>query len=191
MGVLETTVPMRTWKTPYSMFLLSVSGKPLRHQGRPREHRCECHRRALHAVPHHPRSQACPLPVIPRSALERCDEADGARRLWRCCLPRCCLLAFSASNSTRATPGSVGIGVMDYCGRNVDRRQADDIRSSYIAKITEFALWLVDNGRPIRLITSDPVADDRIIRAILESLEAQRPGTEPVAGHRRADHLYR
>ena len=27
MGVLETTVPMRAWKTPYLMFLLSASGR--------------------------------------------------------------------------------------------------------------------------------------------------------------------
>ena len=73
---------------------------------------------------------------------------------------------FPRLQRSRVTPKSVGIGVMDYCGQNVDRGQADDIRSSYVEKITEFALWLVDNGRPIRLITSDPVADDKIIRAI-------------------------
>ena len=30
MGVLEVTVPMRPWQTPYSMFLLSVSGRLFR-----------------------------------------------------------------------------------------------------------------------------------------------------------------
>ncbi len=68
---------------------------------------------------------------------------------------------------------------MDYSGRNVDRRQADELRSSYIEKLTSFALWLVDNGRPIRFITSDPVADAKIIRAIVSSLWAQRPGLSP------------
>ncbi len=73
---------------------------------------------------------------------------------------------------------SVGIGVMDYCGRNVDRRQADDIRAAYIEKITNFALWLVDRGRPIRLITSDPLADAKIIGAVRASLKERRPGLE-------------
>ena len=61
-------------------------------------------------------------------------------------------------------PGRVGIGVMDYSGANDDRQEGDEIRSAYIEKMTRFALWLVDNGRPVRLFTSD-TADEPIVRA--------------------------
>jgi polysaccharide pyruvyl transferase WcaK-like protein len=76
---------------------------------------------------------------------------------------------------SRGTAGAVGVGIMDYSGGNDDRQDADEIRSSYIEKMTRFALWLIDNGHPVRLFTSDS-ADERIVQQILSSLRAERPG---------------
>ena len=147
MGVLETTVPMRAWKTPYSMFLLSVSGNlfgtkvALVSIGAnvidERFMRVAHHRAARLA---HYRSFRDPLS---RDAMKQMGLDVSGDAVYPDVV-----FSLPTPPAAHATPGSVGIGVMDYCGRNVDRRQADEIRSSYIAKITEFALWLVDNGRP-------------------------------------------
>ncbi len=178
MGVLETTVPMRAWKTPYLMFLLAVSGK------------CFGTKVALVSIGANVIDERCMRMLITNAA------SLAFYRSFRDPLSRDAMQQMGLDVSSdvvypdvvfslptpptgHATPKSVGIGVMDYCGRNVDRHRADDVRSSYVEKITEFALWLVDNGRPIRLITSDPVADDKIIRAILASLRAERPGLSP------------
>jgi polysaccharide pyruvyl transferase WcaK-like protein len=175
MGVLETTVPMRTWKTPYLMFLLSASGTFFGTKV------------ALVSIGANVIDERF-MRMLITAAARLAYYRSFRDRLSRDAMQRMGLdvsgdvvypdVVFSLATrpTTRATPRSVGIGVMDYCGRNVDRRQADAIRSSYIEKITNFALWLVDNGRPIRLITSDPMADDKIIRAILSSLRARRPG---------------
>jgi polysaccharide pyruvyl transferase WcaK-like protein len=178
MGVLETTVPMRAWKSPYSMFLLSASGALFGTKvalvsigANVIDERVIRFLITGAAKLAYYRSYRDPLS---RDAMQHMGVDVSGDAVYPDVV-----FSLSAPPTARATPKSVGIGVMDYCGQNVDRRQADDIRSSYIAKITEFALWLVDKGRPIRLITSDPVADDRIIRAVRESLEAQRPGLSP------------
>jgi polysaccharide pyruvyl transferase WcaK-like protein len=67
---------------------------------------------------------------------------------------------------------------MDYSGGNDDRQQGDEIRSCYVEKMARFSLWLVDNGYPVRLFTSD-TADEPIVRQILADLRAQRPGLDP------------
>jgi polysaccharide pyruvyl transferase WcaK-like protein len=178
MGVLETTVPMRTWKTPYLMFLLSASGK------------LSGTKVALVSIGANFIDERF-MRILITAAARLAYYRSFRDPLSRDAMQRMGLdvsgdviypdVVFSLPTppTARTIPKSVGIGVMDYCGRNVDRRQADDIRSSYIEKITNFALWLVDNGRPIRLITSDPVADDKIIRSILSSLRAERPGLSP------------
>ena len=178
MGVLETTVPMRAWKTPYLMFLLSVSGKLFGTKvalvsigANVIDERCMRMLITAAARLSYYRSFRDPLS---RDAM----ELMGLDVLGDVVYPDV-VFSLPTPPAEHAIPKSVGIGVMDYCGRNVDRRQADEIRSSYVEKITEFALWLVDNGRPIRLITSDPVADEKIIRAILTSLRAERPGLCP------------
>jgi len=71
-------------------------------------------------------------------------------------------------------PGTVGVGVMDFAGGNHDRRQADEIRISYVEKMKRFVLWLADNGRPIRLFTTD-VHDEPIMHEIIRGLRACRP----------------
>ena len=178
MGVLETTVPMRTWKTPYLMFLLSASGRLF---GTKVALVCiganvidERFMRILitaSARLAYYRSFRDPLS---RDAMERMGIDTAGDVVYPDVV-----FSLPTPPTGHADDKSVGIGVMDYSGRNVDRRQADELRSSYIEKLTSFALWLVDNGRPIRFITSDPVADAKIIRAIVSSLWAQRPGLSP------------
>ena len=178
MGVLETTVPMRAWKTPYWKFVLCASGRVFGTKV------------ALVCTGANFIDERVIRVLIVGAARLACyrsfrDEfsRDSMRRMG---LDTSDDAVYPDVVFSLPTPGTalsnkrcVGIGVMDYCGTNIDRRQADGIRSSYIDKITSFALWLVDNGRSIRLITSDPAADAKIIRAIVASLRAQRPRLDP------------
>jgi len=74
--------------------------------------------------------------------------------------------------------GSVGVGVMDYHGGNHDRWQADQLHASYVEKMTSFVLWLVDNGRPVRLFATD-VHDEPVVREVIADVHAHRPGLAP------------
>jgi polysaccharide pyruvyl transferase WcaK-like protein len=67
---------------------------------------------------------------------------------------------------------------MDYHGGNDDRLQADELHASYVEKMKSFILWLVDNGHPVRLFTTD-VHDERIMREVIADLHDQRPDLDP------------
>jgi polysaccharide pyruvyl transferase WcaK-like protein len=74
--------------------------------------------------------------------------------------------------------GAVGLGVMDYHGSNDDRQQADLLRASYLETMKNFALWLVDSGRPVRMFTTD-VHDEPIMDQVITYLRAKRPWLDP------------
>jgi polysaccharide pyruvyl transferase WcaK-like protein len=85
-------------------------------------------------------------------------------------------LAFSLPTPPDGTgpPGAVGVGVMDYSGGNEDRPQASAIHVTYVDKMKQFVRWLVDNGRPVRLLIGD-WDDEPVAREILADLRASRP----------------
>jgi len=67
---------------------------------------------------------------------------------------------------------------MDYHGGNDDRQQADQLRASYVEKMKGFVLWLVDNGRPVRMFTTD-VHDEPIMHEVIAHLRTYRPELGP------------
>jgi len=185
MGVLESTVPMRPWQTPCSMFVLSASGRLFGTKV------------ALVSVGTnviHERLTRWLITAAARLAHYRSYRDTVSRDAMRqmgldtsgdAVYPDV-VFSLPASGAGQAAPGAgqpapgaVGIGVMDYCGRNDDRGRDDEIRSAYIEKMTRFALWLVDKGRPIRLFTSDGVADAHIVQAIGAKLRELRPELDP------------
>ena len=77
-------------------------------------------------------------------------------------------------------PQTVAVGVMAYHGSNDDRREADAIYASYVANVTRFVRWLVDNGRNVRLLIGDANgSDDGTVHEIMAGLRVQRPDLEP------------
>lgn len=176
MGVLEVTVPMRPWQTPYSMFLLAATGRLFGTKV------------ALVSVGTNVIGQrlmrwlvtaATRLAyyrsfrdTVSRDAMRRMGLDTSANAVYPDVV-----FSLPTPQDEDDAAGRVGIGVMDYSGGNDDRREGDEIRSAYIEKMTRFALWLVDSGRPIRLFTSD-TADEPIVRQILGDLRAQRPGLD-------------
>jgi polysaccharide pyruvyl transferase WcaK-like protein len=89
------------------------------------------------------------------------------------------VFSLPVAGAERTATGAVGVGVMDYCGRNADRHRDSEIRADYTDKITRFALWLVDNGRTVRLFTTDSVADGRVVEAVVAGVRERRPSLAP------------
>ena len=88
-------------------------------------------------------------------------------------------LAFALPVPPGGSPavGSVGVGVMDYSGGNDDRGCSSAIRARYINAMTNFVLWLADNGRPVRLLAGDS-HDEQVIAGVLDDVHARRPGLD-------------
>ena len=177
MGVLEQTVPLRPWQTPYLMFLLSVSGKLFGTKV------------ALVSVGTN----------VIEDQLTRWLFTTAARlayyRSFRDTVSRDAMkdmgldasgdavypdvvFALRTGQYVKGASTVVGVGIMDYSGTNEDRQQGDEIRSDYVAKMTRFVLWLTENGRQVRLLTSDS-ADAPIVAQILGDVRACYPGLSP------------
>jgi polysaccharide pyruvyl transferase WcaK-like protein len=177
MGVLETSLPLRSWHTPYSMFLVSAFGRMFGTKV------------ALVSVGATDIRQPLARRLVTSAArlayyrsFRDTFSRDAMRRMGLntsgdAVYPD---LAF-ALPTPRDVPvvaGMVGVGVMDYHGSNDDRRQADQLHASYAEKMKSFVLWLVDNGRSVRMFTTD-VHDERIMGEVISHLRAQRPQLGP------------
>ncbi|MEV6872773.1 polysaccharide pyruvyl transferase family protein [Amycolatopsis sp. NPDC051128] len=179
MGVLEATLPLRPWGFPYSLFLLTTSGRlfgtpvalvsvganPLSH----RATRIVFTTAARNAAYRSYRDEPS------RDALRRMGVDTSGDRVY----PD---LVFSLPTppAREAAPGTIGLGVMDYHGGNDDRARADEIHESYVAKIKDLVNRLLDAGHRIRLFTGD-VSDEKVVRDIFAALADERPGLPPGA----------
>ncbi|WP_128434899.1 polysaccharide pyruvyl transferase family protein [Streptomyces cyaneus] len=175
MGVLEATLPLRPWGFPYSLFLLCASG------------RLSGTRVALVGV------GAAPIGDRPTRALVRWSARLAAYRSYRDSQSRDAMramgvdtardevypdLAFalptppaSAPSGPPDPPGPVCVGVMDFHGGNDDRARAEEIHRRYLDGTTRFVRTLVEDGRPVRLLTGDE-CDAPVVTAILDAVDS-------------------
>ncbi|MER5429472.1 polysaccharide pyruvyl transferase family protein [Streptomyces sp. NPDC002588] len=172
MGVLEATLPLRPWGFPYSLFLLCASGRLLRT------------RVALVSV------GAATIGDRPTRALVRWSARLAAYRSYRDAQSRDAMramgvdtardevypdLAFSLptpqAGAPSDTPGTVCVGVMDFHGGNDDRARADEIHRRYLDGTIRFVRALVEEGRPVRLLTGDE-CDASVVAAILDAVDS-------------------
>ncbi|GLF92980.1 polysaccharide pyruvyl transferase family protein [Streptomyces yaizuensis] len=172
MGVLEATLPLRPWGFPYSLFLLCASGRLLRT------------RVALVSV------GAAPIRDRATRALVRWSARLATYRSYRDTHSRDALrtmgvdtahdevypdLAFAlpAPRAGRepGPPGPVCVGVMDFHGGNDDRARAEEIHRRYLDGTTRFVRALVQDGRPVRLLTGD-ACDAPVVAAILDAVDS-------------------
>lgn len=177
MGVLETTVPIRPWQTPYWMFLLCASGRVFGPKvaltsvgANVTRHRAT---RALSAAAVRAAHYRSFRDQLSRDAMRQM----GVDTLADTVSPD---VAFSlpVPAGGQCVPGSVGVGLMDYSGDNDETASQDQLRANYLEQVTLFTQWLVDSGHPVRLFTSDTV-DQPIIDEIAAGIRAQRPGLDP------------
>ncbi|MHB9858465.1 polysaccharide pyruvyl transferase family protein [Streptomyces sp. YIM S03343] len=172
MGVLEATLPLRPWGFPYSLFLLCASGRLLRT------------RVALVSV------GAATIGNRPTRVLVRWSARLAAYRSYRDAPSRDAMramgvntsrdevypdLAFSLPTPPASTPsgspGPVCLGVMDFHGGNDDRARADEIYRRYLDGTIKFVRTLVEEGRPVRLLTGDQ-CDLSVVAAILDAVDS-------------------
>ncbi|MFF8196372.1 polysaccharide pyruvyl transferase family protein [Streptomyces bobili] len=172
MGVLEATLPLRPWGFPYSLFLLCASGRLLRT------------RVALVGV------GADTISDRPTRALVRRSARLAAYRSYRDALSRDAMramgvdtsrdevypdLAFAlpapSASAPSGPPGPVCVGVMDFHGGNDDRARAEEIHRRYLDGTTRFVRALVEDGRPVRLLTGDG-CDAPVVAAILDAVDS-------------------
>ena len=177
MGVLDTTLHLRPWSTPYIMFLLCTSGRLFGTKV------------ALVSVGASVIDQRLTrwlFDSAARLAFYRSYRDIGSRDAMRQrgldttrdhVYPD---LVFSipAPPYDPGDANTVGVGVMAYYGANEDRGQADEIYAFYVEKMKVFVRWLVDSGRKIRLLVGD-VSDDSVVQEIVADLRAHRPDLEP------------
>lgn len=172
MGVLEATLPLRPWGFPYSLFLLCASG------------RLFGTRVALVGV------GAAAIGNRPTRALVRWSARLADYRSYRDALSRDAMramgvdtardevypdLAFALptppASAPSGPPGPVCVGVMDFHGGNDDRARAEEIHRRYLDGTTRFVRALVEEGRPVRLLTGDE-CDGPVVAAILDAVDS-------------------
>jgi polysaccharide pyruvyl transferase WcaK-like protein len=176
-GVLEAGLPVRASSYPYTMFLLSASGRLFGTKV------------ALVSVGASVVSErltrwlftnAARLAFycsyrdeVSRDAMRQAGLDVSEARVY----PD---LAFGLPAPPEAvgTAQTVGVGVMAYYGSNSseDRRHADEIHAAYVEKIKRFVFWLADSGYQIRLFGGDNKFDDSVGEEILADLRKHRPG---------------
>ncbi|MCY0920616.1 polysaccharide pyruvyl transferase family protein [Streptomyces sp. H27-G5] len=172
MGVLEATLPLRPWGFPYSLFLLCASG------------RLSGTRVALVGV------GAGAIGNRPTRTLVRWSARLAGYRSYRDAPSRDAMramgvdttrdevypdLAFALptprAGAPSDTPGPVAVGVMDFHGGDDDRARAEEIHRRYLDGTTRFVRALVEDGRPVRLLTGD-ACDAPVVAAILDAVDS-------------------
>ncbi|MFC9503617.1 polysaccharide pyruvyl transferase family protein [Streptomyces sp. NPDC057002] len=172
MGVLEATLPLRPWGFPYSLLLLCATG------------RLFGTRVALVGV------GAAAIRDRATRALVRRSARLAAYRSYRDALSRDAMremgvdtardevypdLAFALptppAGPASGPPGLVCVGVMDFHGGNDDRARAEEIHRRYLDGTTRFVRALVEEGRPVRLLTGD-ACDASVVATILDAVDS-------------------
>ncbi|MGW6359497.1 polysaccharide pyruvyl transferase family protein [Streptomyces sp. NPDC055092] len=173
MGVLEATLPLRPWGFPYALFLLCASGRLLGT------------RVALVSV------GADTIANRSTRALVRWSARLAAYRSYRDDLSRDAMramgvdtardevypdLAFSLPAPPASVPsdppsGPVCVGVMAFHGNDDDRARAEEIHRRYLDGTIRFVRALVEDGRPVRLLTGDE-CDAPVVAAILDAVDS-------------------
>ena len=177
-GALETTLPQRAWGFPYALFLLSLSGKlsgtkvALVSMGadviNKRVTRWLSNSTARLAFYRSYRDS-----YSQDAARQRGIDTSGDQ-----VYPD---LVFGVPTPPYdpGDPQLVGVGVMAYHGGNDDRKQADQIHSSYVETVTRFTRWLIDSGYRVRLFGGDNKFDGDVAEQIQADLRRYRPDLEP------------
>jgi polysaccharide pyruvyl transferase WcaK-like protein len=171
-GVLEATLPLRPWGFPYALFLLCASGRlvgtPVALVGVGADRIGHRATRTLVRWSARLAAYRSFRDAGSRDAMRAMgvDTArDGVYRDLAFALPT------PRASTPSSPPGSVCVGVMAYHGSNDDRARAEEIHRRYLDGTTRFVRALVEEGRPVRLLTGDEL-DEPVVAAILDAVDS-------------------
>lgn len=176
MGVMEATVPVRPWETPYAMFMLSVTGRMFRTKvalvsigaGRIRQRMtCWLYNAAARLATYRSYRDCASREEMRKRGLNVSADPVYPDLVFGLPIP-----AYTA-----ADPHAVGVGIMSYYGDNDERGDAAALHTAYITKMKDFIEWLADRGRQVRLFVGDE-ADESTVAELLAGLRADRPDLE-------------
>ena len=179
-GVLEATLPLRPWNTPYGLFLLASSGRLFR---------TKIALVCIGAGPINKRATRTLSNWAARLAAYRSYRDDRSREAMRrrgldspdSVFPD---LAFSLPTPAKDRLGggdwsTIGVGIMAYRGSNDDRNRAQDIYRSYVDGVTGLVCRLVDDARKVRLFIGDTDgSDSATAREILSAVRDLHPNLD-------------
>lgn len=177
-GALESTLPTRAWGFPLTLLVLCASGRLFGTRVALVSVGAEIiNKRATRALSNATARLAFYRSYRDMNSLESMRQR-GIDVSGDHVYPD---LVFGAPNPPYelGDPQVVGLGVMDYYGGNDDRDRAGEIHASYIAKMTEFARWLVDNGYKVRLFGGDSKFDWLVADQIQADVRSYRPDLDP------------
>jgi polysaccharide pyruvyl transferase WcaK-like protein len=173
-GALEATLPARPWGFPFTLFVLSASGKAFRTKVALVSVGAEIiNKRTTRLL-----SNATARLAYYRSYRDVNSHESMQRRgidVSRDHVYPDLVFGVPTPAYQPGDPQLVGVGVMDYYGGNDDRNHADEIHSSYIEKMTRFTGWLLDTGHKVRLFGGDSKFDWDVVGKILADVRKSRP----------------
>jgi polysaccharide pyruvyl transferase WcaK-like protein len=183
MGVLEASLPLHPWGVPYTMFLLSASGRLFKtkvalvgvgagliNQRMTRWLFLGAAKLAFFRSYRDLQSRA----VLQQQGLDASSDPVHPD------------LVFSLPSSPEpGNPEVVGVGLMAYYGSNDDRGRADEVYASYLGNVESFIRWLLDGGRRVRLFYGDAVDEPAVQQVITDLREYQSdPGSSRLVAER-------
>jgi len=176
-GILEDTLPLRPWQTPYELFLVCAFARVFRTKVALVSVGANANRKWLTRRLFR---SAARLAFYRSYRDTQSREAMRRGRLRSAQDPVYPDLAFAlpAPAGDPGTTGTVGVGLMNYRGGTGDRRRADELHAAYVAKMKHFVRWLIDSGRTVRLFSGDG-ADDQVVQEVVADLRVSRPHLEP------------
>ncbi|PXY37836.1 polysaccharide pyruvyl transferase family protein [Prauserella flavalba] len=174
MGVLEATLPLRPWGLPYSLLLLTLSGRVLGTKvALVSVGAAVIERRATRTLT----TWAARLATyrsyrdeLSRDAMRRMGVDTSDDEVY----PD---LAFALPVPEAPSSRAVGVGVMAYHGGNDDRARAEEIHARYVGELKRFVKQLVADGRQVRLFVGDDADQVVVDRLVADGVTAARTST--------------
>jgi polysaccharide pyruvyl transferase WcaK-like protein len=185
MGVLEATLPLRPWETPYMLLLLCASGRLLGT------------RVALVSVGANVMRQRVTRRLFLTAArlasyrsyrdeISRRAMQDGGLDTTGDPVYPDLVFGWGSPSFPPSEPDVVGVGIMAFYGSNDHRARAERVHRTYVATMLRFVAWLLDGGHDVRLLVGDKT-DQQVVDEILAGLEVsgtardRRVKAEPIA----------
>lgn len=95
-----------------------------------------------------------------------------------------------SNTATGQPPLTVGVGVMTYYSWDQDATGSRPAYEGYIAKITDYVLWLLERGHRVRILLGDD-SDNQAVEDLFRALRAKNPdGLEERVGFEPAHTLH-